>query len=66
MLRSAVSRLRSRLDFFQHRKQLLYRGSIGGVVAGIDKAQIALLIDDEVAAKLAGVVTMRVVEFLSL
>jgi len=42
----------------QHRKQLLHRGSIGGVVAGIDKAQIALLIDDEVAAELAGIVAV--------
>ena len=61
-LRSAVCRRRSGLDFFQHRKQLLHRGSISGVVAGIDKAEVALLIYDEVAAELTGVVTVGTVE----
>lgn len=66
MLRSAVSCLRSRLDFFQHRKQCLHRGSVGGVVAGIDKAQVAVGVYNEIAAELTGVVAVRVVEFLSL
>lgn len=66
MLRSVVSRLPSRFYLFQHIKQLIYRGSVGRVVAGVDEAQVALHIYNEVAAELTGVVAVRVVKFLSL
>lgn len=46
------------IQVFQHRKQLLHRGSIGGVVAGVDEAQVTLHIYNEVATELGGVVAV--------
>lgn len=66
MLRSAVSRLPSGFDLFQYPEQLLHRGSVGGVMARVNEAQVALYIYNEVATELTGVVAVRVVEFLSL
>ena len=44
------------LEIFYYSKQLIHRWSVGGVVAEMDEAQDAILIQDKVAAKLGGVI----------